>query len=264
MTAKILLMDLETAPSIVYTWGRWDQNIGGSQVITESYLLTWAARWLDNDKEVFSDMLPNHKKAYKKDPTNDKEIVKSLSDLMNQADIVVAHNGDGFDMKWLRKQLAKHQLPNISTQRTIDTLKVAKRYFNFPSNRLDELAVYLNVDERKLKTDFSLWADCVAGKKDAWRAMMDYNIQDLEPLAAIYLRLRPFMTNHPNLAVYSDSDESACPVCNSTELVKNGYYFTNLSQFQRYKCNGCGNRKIRGRTNLLSKTNRKALLTNAT
>lgn len=255
-------MDLETAPAAGYHWGRWDQNISGVQVISESYLLSWAARWLDSD-EVMYDSLPQHKKRYKQEPQNDIEIVKSLSAVMNQADIMVAHNGDKFDIKWLRKQLVMHGLPNISTQRTVDTLKVAKRYFNFPSNRLDELAVYLGLDNRKIKTDFNLWKDCIKGDKGAWSQMVDYNIQDLEPLAEVYLRLRPYMNNHPNLAVYEDNIETSCPSCNSKEIVKNGYYYSNLSRFQRYKCSSCGNQNIRGRTNLLSKEDRQALLTNA-
>jgi len=261
MTAKILLFDIETAPSITYTWGRWDQNIAPSQVIQESHMLCWAAKWLDSD-EVFFDSLPNHK-GYKRNPTDDSKIVKTLSDILNVADIAIAHNGDGFDMKWLRKQLAKYRLPNVSTAKTVDTLKVAKRYFNFPSNRLDELAAYLGISERKIKTDFNLWRDCMNGKVDAWQAMLDYNIQDLYPLEEVYKVLRPFMTNHPNVGVYEDNLQMSCPVCGGTELVKNGYYHTNLSRFQRYKCNDCGNQKIRGRTNLLDKDERKELLTNA-
>ena len=260
MSAKILLFDVETAPMQVYTWGRWDQNVGSSQVIQESYMLTWAAKWLD-DEEVFFDSLPNHKKDYKKDPTNDKKIVESLADLMNQADIVVAHNGDKFDMKWLRKQLIKHGLPNITNPKTIDTLKIAKRYFNFSSNRLDDIATYLKVGENKLKTDFDLWKNCVNGNMDAWRAMIDYNIQDLIPLELIYKRMRGFMTNHPNLGVYEEGE--ACPSCGGTYLVKNGFYRTNLSKFQRYLCGDCGNGNIRGRENLLDKDTRKELRTNA-
>ena len=250
MTAKILLFDVETAPAISYHWGRWDQNIGSSQVIQESYMLCWAAKWLDSE-EVYWDALPEHTKTYKKDSTNDVEIIKTLTELMDEADIVIAHNGDHFDMKWLRKQLARHELPNVRVQKTIDTLKIAKRYFNFPSNRLAELANYLGIDESKLDTDFSLWRKCMEGDDNAWRYMVDYNIQDLMPLEAVYLRLRPFMASHPNVAIY-DETELACNVCGSDNLRKDGFYLTNTSKYQRYSCNDCGNRRIRGRINLLS------------
>lgn len=258
MTAKILLFDIETAPALSYTWGRWKVNIGGNQVAREGYMLCWAAKWLGSN-ETFYDSLPNHKVQYKQNPTNDIEIVKSLSEMLNEADIVVAHNGDGFDMKWVRKQLAKHDLPDIKPQKYVDTYKVAKRHFNFPSNRLDEVAKYLGLNMEKLPTDFDLWRGCMDGDKESWEYMVDYNIQDLVPLEGVYLRLRRFMNNHPNVSVYSDLDEAACNHCGSTNLRRDGYAYTNLGKFQRFECKDCGSRKPRGRTNLLTKEQRKVL-----
>lgn len=260
MTAKILLFDIETAPSIVYAWGRWKVNVAPSQVIQEGFIMTWAAKWLGSD-EYYCDALPYHKKEYKADPTNDKPVVESLKALIDEADIIMGHNGDKFDIKWLNTQLAKHNLDPISAQKSIDTLKIAKQYFRFPSNRLDALADYLGIEERKLSTDFSLWSRCLDGDQDAWDDMVEYNVQDLYPLEELYKRLRPFMKNHPNLNVYDHGDETVCPNCGGKHL-KNykGYYYTNLSKFRRYECLDCGRKNIRGRVNLLDRDKRDAIV----
>lgn len=259
MSAKILLWDLETSPAISYTWGRWKQNIGGHAIVREGYILCWAARFLDED-EVHYDALPYHKEDYKNDPTSDLSICETLLDLMEQADILVAHNGDKFDLRWLNAQLAKHELPPVHPQKTIDTLKYAKQHFRFPSNRLDELADYLGIEQRKIKTDFTLWEGCMEGDKQSWEDMVAYNIQDLEPLAEVYLRLRPYIKNHPNLAIYEEGEVvQRCPKCLSTNLVNNGYYRTNASIFQRRKCQDCGNQGIRDSVNLMTKEARQSL-----
>lgn len=262
MSARILLWDLETAPAVSYTWGRWKQNIGGNQIVQEGYILCWAARFLD-ETEVHYDALPYHKTAYKKDPTNDSRIVDSLRRLMESADIILAYNGDGFDVKWLNAQLAKYQLPPISPQKTIDPLKYAKRQFRFPSNRMDEVAKYLGIEQRKDKMDFNDWRGCMNGNPASWEKMVNYNCQDLEVMEQVYLRLRPYVKGHPNLAMYEDfpgDAQNKCPKCNSSMLVKNGYWVTNISKFRRYKCSDCGNKSIRGGVNLWTADERRGLV----
>lgn len=236
--------------------------MGSNQVLREGYILCWAARFV-GEKEVHYDALPYHKSAYKKDPTNDRLIVETLVRLMRDADIILAYNGDGFDLKWLNAQLAKHQLEPISPQKTIDPLKYAKRQFRFPSNRMDEVAKYLGIEQRKDKMDFDDWVGCMNGDPKAWEKMVDYNCQDLEVMEQVYLRLRPYVKGHPNLAMYEDfpGDAAAsCPKCGSTSLVKNGYYVTNISKFRRYKCASCGNRQIRGGKNLWTADERREIV----
>jgi len=42
---KILEIDIETAPSLVYTWGLFNQNIGVNQIVKPGYMLCWAAKF---------------------------------------------------------------------------------------------------------------------------------------------------------------------------------------------------------------------------
>ena len=42
---KILLLDIETAPNIVHSWGLWQQNIGLPQIVKSGYTICWSAKW---------------------------------------------------------------------------------------------------------------------------------------------------------------------------------------------------------------------------
>jgi len=52
--AKILFLDIESAPSRVYTWGLFNQNIALNQIEEPGYTLCWAAKWFGKKKMLFS------------------------------------------------------------------------------------------------------------------------------------------------------------------------------------------------------------------
>lgn len=260
--AKILLYDIETAPAISYTWGRWQQNVGQSQVIQDSFMLTWSAKWL-GDSVVHTDSIHRHHSGAECGKhQNDFEIVCSLYDMLCEADIIIHQNGDRFDFPTLNARLAYHGLRPVSPTKMVDTLKIARSQFRFPANRLDSLASYLGIDQRKIKTDFDLWARCMRGEVDAFEEMVRYNEQDVHVLEQVYLRLRPWDTRHPNVALFDDSEEMSCVACGSHNLtLSDKPATTGVSKFDCYVCDDCG--KInRGRKNTLTKAKRESLLTN--
>ena len=83
---KILIFDIESSPSKVYSFGRFNVNIYLDQVIQDPIMLTWSAKWLFSDT-VMSDRLTPEEVL----KVDDYRIVKSLWSLLNEADIVVAH-----------------------------------------------------------------------------------------------------------------------------------------------------------------------------
>lgn len=235
---KTLLLDIETSFKIMAAWGMYNQNFNHGQIIQDKHILCWAAKWLDDDY-VYYDSLHYHK-LYKKDPTDDSIIVDTLWDLVDEADLVVAHNGDKFDIKEMNTRFKLNDLPPPSSFRSIDTLKIARREFRFTTNRLDYLGELLGVG-RKLDTDFSLWYDIVM-KQDikAFNKMMDYNIQDVYLLEDVYKELRPYDKKHPSTVILTDLDKPRCNVCSSDKIVKNGSYATNTGTYQKFKCGTCG------------------------
>jgi len=231
---KILYYDIETSPNLSYTWGKWEQNV--IEFEREWYMISFAYRW--NNGKTHACALPDYK-TYKKDPHNDKELVRKLWELFDEADIIVAHNGDAFDIKKSNSRFLFHGLTPPSSYKTIDTLKVAKKYFKLNSNKLDDLGNLLGVG-RKIDTGgFELWLGCLRGDKKSWYKMVKYNKQDVDLLCNVYQKLRGWMNNHPNVNLYDEKD-GRCPICGGEHLQKRGYGYSKSGRHQRHQCTDCG------------------------
>lgn len=249
MNSKILIIDIETAPNIVYAWGLYDQNISIDQIVQDGYMLCYTAKWLGS-KDYIYDSIFNYG-GFKYKPTDDYKIAVSAWKLMNEADIIIAHNGDHFDLKWFNTLFIKHGLKPVSTYKSIDTLKAAKNHFKFLSNRLDYIARTLGVGEKLKHEGISLWIKCMKGDKDAWKKMEMYNKRDVQILENVYKKLRPFIKNHPNLSLYGNLTDITCTACNSKNVERRGYSFTSSGKFARFVCKECG-KWSRSRKNVLT------------
>ena len=231
---RALLFDIETAPNLGYVWGMWEQNV--LSVIEDWHILCFCAKWLE-EKKIIAHAQPDFK-GFKRDRNDDRELVLKLWKLFDDADILIAHNGDKFDIRKANARFLVHGLPPPSPYRTVDTLKVARKYFKFDSNKLDELGRYLGIGRKVVHTGFSLWRGCMEGNPKAWKQMIRYNRQDVRLLEDVYLKLRPWMASHPNVNVLSE-DRSNCPACGSPNIHKRGFMFTRVMKRQRYQCMNC-------------------------
>jgi hypothetical protein len=237
--AKILLLDIETAPAVVHTFGLYDINVGVNQIVRDGYVLMWAAKWLGK-KEVLWDSVSRHAAPKDYDTIGEREIAKSIWKLLDEADIVITHNGDDFDLRWLNAVFIKHHLPPVSTFKSVDTKKEAKKGGRFISNSLKWLLQKLDLGYKLDTGGFELWPRCMSGNKAAWNHMIKYCKNDVTSLERLYRRLRPYMKLHPNLGLFSKKGTRVCPNCSSTHIRKKGFFYTSVSRFQRWICLDCG------------------------
>lgn len=249
---KILIFDIETAPIKALVWGVFKQFIQPKFMLNDWFIMTWAAKWLGSD-EILSDRLTPDEAVTQ----DDKRICVSLWDLFDEADILVAYNGKKFDIKRAKTRFIIHKLLPPSSFILIDPYITVKNDFAFTRNTMDEVNRQLGLP-RKIETDGQLWLDAYFGNEDALVEMERYNIGDIEALEANYLRLRPYINSHPNVALYNNSTEMQCHRCGSTDLTPDGYYLTGVSKFLNYRCSQCGG-LTRGRTNNLSSVKMKQL-----
>jgi hypothetical protein len=232
---RILIWDIETAPNLGYTWGKWQQDVIAFE--HEWYLLSIAWKW-HGESAVHVRGLDDYKR-YDRDPENDFELAKLAHALFDEADIVVAHNGKEFDTKKAQARMIAHGFDPPSSFREVDTLKIARANFAFTSNRLDDICRLLGIGGKKETGGFGTWRGCLRGDPKAWRKMKRYNRHDVVLLEQLYERLRPW-GKHPNVATMVDRSD-ACPTCGSTKgFLSKGYSYTPLSRRKRWKCKACG------------------------
>lgn len=234
---KILILDIETAPLKSYVWGIWNVNLGHSLGMLESdwFMLTWSAKWLF-DTNVMSDKL-TPKEVSKED---DKRICKSLWALLEEADVVIAHNAVKFDIKRINTRFLKNGLFPPMPYMVIDTLLHARRRFNITSNKLNYIGKFLGIGEKIDTGGFELWRRCMEGDATALQEMETYNIQDVRLLEDVYLALLPYIKPHPNVALFIDEDIYVCPSCGSKDLKWEGTYATYANTYEAFRCVGCG------------------------
>jgi len=226
---KILLLDIETAPNIATVWGLWNQNIGINQILDSGYTLCWAAKWLGSD-EAYYDSLHY---------STNRRMIKRIHSLLNEADVVVHFNGSKFDIPTLNKEFLLLGLPPPSPFKQIDLLKVVRKQFRFPSNKLNYIAQSLGLGSKAEHRGHSLWLGCMNNDQECWQEMEDYNIQDVHLLEDVYNKVLPWISNHPNRGLYGE-DSHVCPKCGGTKFHKRGWAITLAGKYQRYQCSSCG------------------------
>lgn len=233
--AKILIYDLEITPTLGWTYGLWETRV--IKVEKNPYLMCFSYRWY-GEKKTHNFALPDFS-TYGIDPENDYLIVKELWKLFNEADILVAHNANKFDNKVATAFFLEHGLTPPSPYKSVDTLQVARRVGRFGSNSLNSLGDLFNLGQKTAITHGDLWYRCLHGDKKAWKDMVKYNNQDVEVLYNLYEKLRPYMTNHPNIGRIENKID-ICPKCGSENVQHRGYRVTNVSKFRRAQCQDCG------------------------
>lgn len=227
---KILLLDIETAPNKVYSWGLFNQNINICNIVEPGYTLCFAAKWLGGKNISFDSV---HK-------SNPEEMVFHIWNLIDQADAVVHYNGTKFDMPTLNREFVLMKLLPPSPYKEIDLLRTTRRKFRFTSNKLDYVCQQMGLGEKTEHTGMQLWHDCMAGDSKAWKKMEEYNKNDVVILEALYNKLLPWIDLHPHYGLYIDDDGPVCRNCGSTHLNKEGFAYTTLGKYQQYSCKDCG------------------------
>ena len=251
---KVLLFDIETSTLNVKTFYIGSRvSIQHYKIMDDWFMLGYAAKMLD-DKDVMSEIV-TPEEAIARD---DRRIVEGIWKLINDADVVIAHNAKRFDVRKINWRFAMHNLPKPQDFQIVDTLIQTQKHFASSSHKLDFLASEFSL-RKKEHTEFALWVDCEHGDPKALAYMNHYNESDIWALQDLYLKIRPWVSSHPNLGLFIDDNDPMCPYCMSKDLVEDGEYKTSVSSFQCYRCQECG-ATPRGRTSSVSKEKRVGLL----
>lgn len=245
---KILVLDIETRYMLLEGWGLFNQNFSVDQIAEDWSILSYSAKWYDSDEVIYSDV---------SEKTED-DILKELHDLLNEADFAIAHNGRRFDLKKIRARMITRGFKPYSPVRVIDTLEIVKKEFAFTSNKLLYLTRLLCKNNQKMEHELfaghKLWQAFLKGDPLAIKCMREYNVMDVVSLQELYDLIAPWSSTLPVFEMYNEE-------INLDNWIEDGYTYSNLGKYQRYKHKVTGQYR-RGRVNLLSKEDKANLLSN--
>lgn len=229
---KRLFFDIETSYYLVPTFQFWKVNINTDNIIRDKKIICICYKWQYEDKV--------HRLVWDKEQ-DDTKLIKDFIQVIKQADEIVAHNGDKFDMKELRTRAILTDNLMFPVYRTLDTLKKARQYFRFPSNKLDYLGKALNLGRKLDHEGMQMWIDiCEHKNKEALDKMVDYCEQDVILLEDVYHAISPYIYHNTNFAVLKGGHKWHCPECASENVQLSHTDATAMGVIRRHmKCNDC-------------------------
>lgn len=223
--SKILYIDIEWAPALVYIFDPWNVNVTPDHIINDGGLLCFCAHWHGSKEFMFFSEWDDGHDA----------MAKAALDLLAQADAVVTYNGDKYDIPKLRGAMALAGLTPPPPPTSIDLIRTVKR-FGFLMNRLAYIGPLLAIGKKMKHEGFQLWRSVLEGDPKARKRMTKYCTQDVKLLVSLYKRIVPFIDNHPHLG----DNPGKCGACGSKYVQLRGFRRTKMFKVQRLQCQECG------------------------
>ena len=243
---KRLFFDIETSFNIVAAWNvGYKLNLSHDTIIKERAIICICYKWANESKVHY----------LKWDKGDDKAMLQKFMKIIGDADQIIGHNGDAFDLKWLKTRAIKHGIDAFPSYDTIDTLKLSRQGFRFNSNKLDYIGQFLGVGKKMKTGGFDLWKDIILrNDPEAMDKMIKYCIQDVKLLELVFNKLNPYVKSKTHVGMMLGGDKCSCPECGSTKysISKRRMTATGIKKIQ-LQCLDCGKYNTVDE-NLLTKT----------
>lgn len=229
---KLLLVDTELSFALYYAFpSKKPQYLPARQVKEHQSIVCARWKWF-GEKKVGGVSVLDDPARFRKNHRDDYIVAVKLHKAFMEADVICAHNGDSFDIKHANTLFIKHNLEPVPEKKSLDTLKIARRYFNFTGNGLDDLLKFFGYPGKSEKPD---WIKLTEGDEKEIRKAMKYcgnDVLGLERLLKIFL---PYIPKHKALV-----SKGPCVECGSKHIQKKGQDFDGTRIYQRVKCMNCG------------------------
>jgi DNA polymerase elongation subunit (family B) len=227
MPIKRLFLDIEVSPNVGFFWSPGHKiSLSYDNIIEERAIICICWQW--EGGKVHSLTWDKRK--------SDRKMLLSFVKEMNQADEMIGHNLDKFDLAWIRTRCFFHSIPISPKFVTVDTLKECRRLFRFNSNRLDYVSKFSG-NEGKIHTDFGMWkAITLKNDKTALDKMVKYCKGDVSELRKVFNEIRNYLPAKSHVSgVRVD-----CPECGGkTKVMQTRVLVSGTVRKQRV-CKNCG------------------------
>lgn len=230
---RIVIIDIERLPNVGFFWHPRTRDgwVPESMVLEPSRMISFAAKQLKGPTFFSSEF--HHGRD---------NMLRSLWDIMDSADILVTYNGKRFDVPHIAGELRDAGYQSYRPFKQIDLLQVIKNKFGYDYKTLKSVSARWGLSEKLETGGMDLWRRCYEGDAEAWNAMKEYNIQDVRVTEAVYLENLSWLAGSiPNLGLWLQSEGSlVCPACSSNKVVPHGSAVTGVSRYAMYRCTQCG------------------------
>lgn len=234
---KRVFWDIETSPNTGFFWRPGPKvSLDHNNIIEERAIVCICWKW-EGKKRVHS----LEWDSFSPNIGSDKEMLKVfVRDVLQVADESVAHNGDRFDLPWVKGRCMKHGIDINPFQKTIDTCVWARK-MGLNSARLDYLGKFL-FNKGKLHTDYDMWRDIVLdGCQKSMKRMVRYCKEDVRLLERVYEKLAPFNKVKTHVGVQSGNGKASCSHCGHEEWKVHQTKYTAAGTCQKViRCKKCG------------------------
>lgn len=200
-----LIFDVEVSPCQGYFWRPgYGINVSASNVRVYGAVICLAYKF-ESEQKIHTLQWDDKQSDYK--------LLKEFVPIMQEADEIIGHNHQGFDVKWIRTRCLFHRLPCPPNFVMTDTWLQSKRYFRFPGNSLKAVARYLGL-EGKLEPSPGLWEKVVFDKnKKAMKELLAYCRRDVDQTAKVFQEFVPYTDPAP---LHRGSSMQDCAHCGSS------------------------------------------------
>ena len=231
---KRLILDIETSYNIAKSW-----RIGNKifltydNIIQESAIICVAYKWYGEDSSTVL--------TWKNG--DDRKLVKQIMEVINEADEIVGHNLEKFDLPFILTQAVKYGYTVLPRYKVSDTLKLAKRYYRFPNNRLDTIARFLGVGQKVETRGEDMWDDVILRNDPvALDEMCVYCVGDIVITEKVFDKLQSACASPTNHAVANGYGKHTCPECGNTNATLLKTNITSAGTVTKtLQCNTCNN-----------------------
>lgn len=212
----------------------WDLETTNLQADFGSILCVgW--KWLGED-EVHIIAINDFPYHFKKDPTNEKELLKEFLKVYSEADISITYFGGlgNFDLPFFQAKILQYSLDLPKKVEMIDLFYTAKSNLKLSSKSLKNVAKFLKLENQKDQRPLEgkVWMRARAFHEPSLNYVYDHCVDDVNCLEELYLKLRPLIRTHPRMG--------DCRFCGKGPVQRRGLAVTRAKPRQRVQCQSCG------------------------
>lgn len=134
---------------------------------------------------------------WRKGRSDDSPVTAAIAEELRKYDILVAHNGQRFDLPFLRSRMERWQLEPLPKKKLIDPVLLARNNLKLSYNSLEKVAEHLRIPINKTPVTGETWIQAALdGDVEAMDYVVDHCVKDTLILEQVLNRLKEYCSTY--------------------------------------------------------------------